>query len=129
MAITVADVQTSVGRPLTDAEQGQAWMWIGDARTIITHGPDGRSTIDLATLDESTLDMVVREAVANRIKRPDSATQVSVSVDDGQVSRTYESGTGQIEILPWMWSILMPAASGGAFTIGTAYPRGHHARR
>lgn len=126
MAVSDFEVQTSLGRPLTPAEVEQARLWIGDARTIISHGPEGHSTIDLSTLDEETLDMVVREAVANRLKRPDSATQVSVSVDDGQVSRTYESSTGQLEILPWMWNMLLPAESGAAFTIGTAHLKRVH---
>ena len=117
MAVLAFDVQTAVGRPLTPSEMAQAELWIDDAKIIISRGPDGRSEVNLAALDQRTLDMVVREAVANRIKRPDSAKQVSVSVDDGQVSRTYETATGQIEILPAWWALLLPAESGAAFTI------------
>jgi hypothetical protein len=124
VTVTVDEVQTAVGRTLTTEERAQAALWITDAPTIIRHGPDGTSNLDLASLDPDALNLVVRESVSNRIKRPDSATQVSVSVDDGQVSRTYESGTGQLEIQPWMWNMLLPAASGGAFTI-----RLDHARR
>lgn len=121
MAVTVDDVQTTVGRALTQAERDQAAQWITDALVIISHGPDGRGSIDTSTLDGPTLDLVVREAVAARIKRPDSATQVSVSVDDAQVSRTYASGTGQIEILPIWWGWLLPDLTSGAFSVRPHY--------
>lgn len=111
MAVTVGNVQTTLGRSLSTAEQAQAELWIDQARTII----GARLTLD--DLDQGILDMVVTEAVANRVKRPDSAKQVSVSVDDGQVSRSYESGTGQIEILPEWWDLLAPAAASNAFSI------------
>ena len=101
----------------------QAEMWIVDAATLLSRGPDGRTPINLDDVDEDVVNMVIRELVANRLKRPDSATQVSVSVDDGQVTRTYESGTGQLQVLPWMWTMLQPngEGSGGAFTIRTPH--------
>ena len=98
MATDWFEVQTTVGRTLTTQEQQQAELWIGQARTIISRGPDGRSPMDLDSLDQQVLDMVVTEAVADRVKHPDDATQVDVSVDDGRVSRRYESGSGQIRI-------------------------------
>ena len=122
--VTWTDVQTTLGRPLTDAQKEQADAWIEQARTIIR----GRLG-DLDLLDQPTLDMVVTEAVADRTKRPDSATQVTVQVDDGQVSKRYESSAGQIHILDEWWALLSPKTSGGAFTIHPPRPNRYgHAR-
>lgn len=127
--ITANDVRIEVGRALTDAELAQATLWIESTRTIISHGRDGRSQIDLTALDQATLDMVVREAVADRIKHPDAAKQVSISVDDAQVSRTYEASSGRIAILDEWWDMLFPKQSTGAFTIDMRpRRRGRHAR-
>ena len=114
--VTWSDVQATMGRPLTSAEIYQSTLWIGQARSII-----GARLGSLEALDQGILDMIVTEAVANRLKRPDSATQVSVSVDDGQVSRTYESSTGQIEILPQWWALLSPTTTTGAFSVRPHY--------
>lgn len=128
--ITVNDVQVEVGRTLTATERAQAELWIESAKTIISHGRDGRSQIDLTALDQPTLDMVIREAVADRIKHPDAAKQVSISVDDAQVSRTYEASSGRIIILDEWWDMLFPKQSTGAFTIDMRpRRRGQHARR
>lgn len=116
MAVTWIDVQTTLGRPLTPAEQGQSELWITQARNII-----GRRLGDLAALDQAILDMVVTEAVANRVKRPDSATEVSVQIDDGQTTKRYESAAGQIEILPEWWALLSPTATSGAFSVRPHY--------
>lgn len=114
--ITYTTVETTLGRSLSDAEQAQAGLWISQALTIISSRLG-----DTTLLDQDVLAMVVTEAVANRIKRPDSATQISVSVDDGQVSRTYESSTGGIEILPEWWELLSPASAGAAFSVTPYY--------
>ena len=126
MATSVTNVQITVGRTLTATETAQATLWIEDARAIISLGRDGRSIVDLDGLDQTTLDMVVREAVASRVKRPDDASQVSVQVDDAQVSRRYESGTGQIEITDRWWDMLFPTTSRGAFTISAVPRHVHH---
>ena len=82
-------------------------------------------------VEHAALQEHVTEAVANRLKRPDDATEVTVQHDDTQVSRRYESSTGQIEILDQWWALLFPATAGagGAFTIPLHYHRhgsGHH---
>ena len=127
MAITWYEVQATVGRILTTLEQQQAELWIGQARTIISRGPDGRSPLDLDSLDQQVLDMVVTEAVADRVKHPDDTTEVSVRVDDGQVTRRRESATGQIRIRDEWWALLEPdpKPSRGAFTIHSAPASGY----
>lgn len=75
----------------------------------------------LEGLDPDVVDEVVRLAVAEKVKRPDSATQVDVAVDDARVSRRYESSTGRVTILPEWWLWLSPSSGKGkAFVIDTA---------
>jgi YesN/AraC family two-component response regulator len=115
--VTWRDVQATLGRTLTTLQQQQADKWITQARTIIG-ARAVREATTLDGLDQDILAMVVTEAVANRMKRPDDATQVQVQVDDAQTTRRYESATGQIEITEDWWDILFPSTSATAFSIG-----------
>ena len=92
-------------------------MWISDAMLLI----EARLG-DPWLLDEQKLMYVVREAVVAQVRRPDDATQVAVSVDDGSVSRTYRSSSGRVEIRDEWWALLDPdfGDSGKAFSIDTA---------
>ena len=115
MAITSDDIGIALGRPSIDDTTEQQWdLWISDARLLI----EARLG-DLALLDQAKLDYVVREAVVAQIKHPDDATQVSVSVDDGQSSRTYRSGKGRVHILDEWWALLAPTPTSGAFSLDT----------
>lgn len=120
MAVTPDEVGITLGDSCpTPIPWGQWMMWIADAEMLISAWA-ARSGHALTDLDGTQVDYVVREAVALKVKRPDSATQVDVAVDDGRVSRRYESSTGQITILPEWWDLLTPAAStssGGAFSV------------
>lgn len=120
MAVTPDQVATTLGVSCPDPIPYAQWdMWISDATLLITNWAT-RNGYTFAGLDSATVDYVIREAVALKVKRPDSATQVDVAVDDGRVSRRYESSTGQITILPEWWAMLTPvasASSGGAFSI------------
>ena len=116
MAVTPADIAVELGRTApesTDAEYAQWELWIADARFLI-----GKRLGDITALDQDTVDYVVRQAVAAHVKRPDDATQVAVSVDDGSVSRTYRSSRGRVEIIDDWWALLAPAdTTGKAFSI------------
>ena len=110
--ITTADVATALGRsqPLVDSAERLQWdMWIRDARFLIK-----ARLGDLEALDQEALDYVTREAVAAMVRRPDDATQVDISVDDGRVSRIYQSSQGKVFIRTEWWDLLTPAGSGGA---------------
>ena len=85
-------------------------MWIADAVRAINRRAV-KQGIDVATLDQEDVDYVVREAVTDHIKHPDDATQVAVSIDDGNVSRTYRSSRGRVTILPEWWEILFPTTA------------------
>jgi len=111
------DVQTTLGRIFTDLQRSQAEAWILQAETIIGARAVREGTT-LNALDQGILAMVVTEAVAARVKRPDDATQVQVQVDDAQTTRRYESATGQIEIIEVWWDMLFPAVAGDAFSVG-----------
>lgn len=111
MYATVADVVANLGRPLSDVETAQASLWIGWAESTIA-----RRMGDLALLDSATLNMVIVEAVTARLRSPEPLTQVSVSVDDANVSKTYQRSTGLITILPEWWAALGWVES-GAFSV------------
>ena len=119
--VTWEQVQTTLGRPLTEHEKPQADLWIDHARLII-HTRLG----DLAALDQHVLDFVVVEAVARRLRHPAEERQVSVTIDDGTVAKTYQSSSGLIEILPEWWDMLTanPASLTDAFSVTPHYRSG-----
>lgn len=115
MAITPEHVAVELGRTdsLSQTEQAQWELWISDARMLIQ-----ARLGDLAELDQSRLDYVVRQAVAAQVRRPDDATVVDVSVDDGRESRTYRSSAGRVTIRDEWWALLSDdSKSTGAFSI------------
>lgn len=100
--------------PVEGSDTWATWVqWIDDAELAIRVGLIRRGVEGgLDALDQDVLAFVVREAVALKVKRPDSATQVDVAVDDAKVSRRYESSTGQVTILPEWWGMLLLGVSG-----------------
>ena len=128
MAVTPAIIAVALGRNLSinDTEFQQWQMWIQDAEMLIEAR---RIALDVdGPLDETKLDYVVREAVIAHIRRPDDATQVTVSVQDASTSKTYRSSKGRIDILDEWWTLLgLTAPTGGAWAIDTADGAGVHA--
>jgi hypothetical protein len=125
MAVSPIDIAVELGRTAPSAsstEYAQWEQWIADALFLI-----GRRLGDVAELDQPTLDYVVRQAVTAHVRRPDDATQVSVSVDDGSVARTYRSSRGRVEIIDEWWGLLAPAdTTGKAFSITPSGGDGPH---
>ena len=124
--ITTADVAVALGRPQPDvnsAERLQWDMWIRNARLQLRKGDGTHKGLgDLDLLDQETLDYVLVEAVAAKVKRPDDATQVDISVDDGRVSKLYQSSTGTVFIRPEWWEMLAPTGqTSGAFSTRPSY--------
>lgn len=114
MAVTIETIAVALGRtaPAAGAPEELQWeMWIGDALMLI----EARLG-DPALLNQAVLDYVVREAVVSHVRKPDDATQVAVSVDDGSVSRTYRSSKGRVSIIDDWWEMLSPTATAGAFS-------------
>ena len=110
--VTPDQVAIALGRPQPAGPLRQQWQqWIDDGYLLV------RTRLgDLSLLDQELLDYVVREAVTAMVRRPDDATQVEVAVDDGRVSRTYQTGSGRVTILDEWWELLAPATD-QAFSI------------
>lgn len=120
MAVTPETIAVALGRTTPeDVEYAQWDMWIEDALMLIEARLGDPTLADLdPPLDQVKLDYVVREAVKAQVLRPDDATQVAVSVDDGSVSKTYRSSSGRVTILDIWWDLLAPTTSTtGAFSI------------
>lgn len=117
MSVTPEMIAVALGvtAPEPESIQAQQWeLWIDDAVMLIENR---REKLDADEIDEVKLDYVVRQAVVAHIKRPDDATQVTVSVDDASSSRTYRSGKGRVAILDEWWTLLGLTEPDGAFSI------------
>lgn len=117
MPITPANIAVALGvePPATDSIKWGQWnLWITDAYMLIENR---RAQLDVAVIDEAKTDYVAREAVVAQVKRPDDATQVTISVDDGQASKSYRSGKGRVTILDEWWTLLGLTDPSGAFSI------------
>jgi hypothetical protein len=128
MAVTSLMIATALGvaDPDPASTQFAQWtMWTADALMLI----EARAAeLGITTaLDAAKLDYVVRQAVVAHVQRPDDATQVSVSVDDGSTSRTYRSGKGRITILDEWWTLLgLTDPTTGAYSVDTLGPCSLH---
>lgn len=117
MPVIPDDIAVELGRtapPSTASPEYRQWeQWIADALMLIS-----ARLGDTTLLDQARLDYVVRQAVTAHALRPDDATQVSVQVDDGSMSKTYRSSSGRVEILDEWWRLLAPVdTTGKAFSI------------
>ena len=127
MSVTPGMLAVALGRaaPEPGSTTEQQWqLWIEDALMLIS---DRQEKLGVSIPDAAKVDYVVREAVVAHIKRPDDATQVTVSIDDGSSSRSYQSGKGRVNILDEWWSLLGLVEASGAFAVDMAGgPRGVH---
>lgn len=119
--ITPANIAVALGvsAPAWGSPTESQWdMWVGDALMLVQARVD--SIDPTPTVDQARLDYVIREAVVAQVRRPDDATQVTVSIDDGSTSRTYSSSRGRVSMTDEWWALLgLASASGGAFDIDT----------
>jgi hypothetical protein len=92
-------------------------LWIADALMLVQIRYDSLED-DTVVVDQDRLDYVIREAVVAHAQRPDSSTQVSTSVDDATVAKTFSTGKGRVSILDEWWTMLgLTTTSGsGAFS-------------
>lgn len=120
MAVTPGMIAVALGvtAPASGSATEQQWqMWIDDAEMLIE---TRRAQLDVDSIDEAKLDYVVRESVVAHVKRPEDATQVTVSVDDGSTSKTYRSGKGRVSIADEFWVLLGLTDPKGAYAFDTA---------
>lgn len=118
MAVTPSDVAISLGASCPDPIPDEQWLqWISDVNMLIQDWA-ARNGYVYAEMSPSALDFVIRETVADRAKNPDGATQVEVSVDDGRVSRRYQTASGTFRVRDEWWDLLRPATASpqGAFS-------------
>lgn len=111
---TYQDVAVALGRPIsTEAEQAQVNYWLEGIELFIK-----ARFGDLTTLDQAALKYVETEAAAGKVRRTaNAASSISVAVDDGTVTRRYETSVSAGDISDEWWDLLEPAASAEAFTI------------
>ena len=117
MSVTPAMLAVALGQaaPESGSVTEKQWqMWIEDAHMLID---SRRAQLGAEIPDQAKLDYVVREAVVAHIKRPDDATQVTIAIDDGSSSRSYQSGKGRVVILDEWWALLGLSGGSGAFSI------------
>lgn len=115
---TYTDVGVALRRTISDpAEQAQIEHWLTGAEMAV------RSRLgNPALLDQAVLKYVETEAVAEKVRRSGrEESSITVSVDDGAVTRRYE-GMGADDISGDLWSLLSPARSSSAYTIGVVSP-------
>lgn len=108
MTVTPAMIAIKLGMvaPEPGSIQEQQWQLDIDDALMLIEDRAEQLDVDIATISEKKIDYVVREAVAAYIKRPDDATQVSITVDDATTSKSYRSGKGRVAILDEWWSML-----------------------
>lgn len=118
MSVTPNMIAVALGQaaPVPGSIQEQQWdLWISDAEMLIEAR---RLSVDPdLVIDEAKLDYVVRESVVSHVRKPDDATQVTVSVDDGSTSKSYKSGKGRVTILDEWWLFLGLTETNGAFAV------------
>lgn len=108
MPVTPAMIAVKLGvtAPEPGSVQEQQWqMDIDDALMLIEDRAE-QLDVEISTISEKKLDYVIREAVVAHIKKPDDATQVSITVDDATTSKSYRSGKGRVSILDEWWTML-----------------------
>lgn len=115
--VTPATIAVALGQaaPASGSFTEQRYaMWIADALMLVQLRYDSLDD-DALVVNQDLLDYVVREAVVAHAQRPDDSTQVSTSVDDASVSKTYRTGKGRVTILDEWWTMLgLGTASGSA---------------
>lgn len=118
MAVTLDDIATRLGvaTPANDSPTGKQWLaWIDDAQALIAMRAESLG-LTLEGLDPVQRLRVVTLAVVAMARKPDDATTVDVAIDDGRVSRRYESSTGRVGILDEWWTWLGLTSPSGAFS-------------
>lgn len=118
MSVTPDMIAVALGQaaPSTGSTTELQWhMWIADAEMLIE---SRKISLKIETpVDEAKRDYVVREAVVAHVRKPDDATQVTIAVDDGSTSRTYQSAKGRVTILDEWWTLLGLVETSGAYAI------------
>lgn len=112
---TYEDVAVAIGRPIsTAAEQAQVEWWLEGFELFIVNrfGP-------VADLTEGVVRYVEVEAAAAKVDRAQNkgASSITVSVDDGGVTRRFENPVTASDITDEWWNLLDPNTSSASASI------------
>lgn len=118
MAVTPDDIAVELGRPtpVQEPTRTQWETWIDRTYRAIERRAENLG-IDYGSLDPQLVDDVVILAVSAHAERPTSETQVTVSADDGSVSRQYRSSQGRVVILDEWWVDLGLTAASDVYSL------------
>lgn len=118
MNVTPTDIAVELARPTPDSPVADQWQaWIGRAYRLIE---DRLGAVAYAAAPVDVVDDVVRIAVSEHVRawRDTTASQYTVTVDDGTVSRRFDAGVSYLTIPDGLWELLIPSSGlDGAFTI------------
>lgn len=100
---THEDVAVSIGRPIsTPAEQAQVEWWLDGAEMVISN-----QLGDVTLLSQPAVKYVEVEVVAAKVRRHGTLeSSITVAVDDGSVTRRYESPVTDEDIRDEWWALL-----------------------
>lgn len=100
---TYQDVATAIGRPISDQdEQAQVEWWLNGIELVII----GRLG-DVSELSAEVVRYVESEVVAEKVRRAGQAeSSITVAVDDGSVTRRYDSPPSDADISAEWWALL-----------------------
>ena len=106
MSVLPVDVGVELGVVAPSALALQQYQsWIYQATFLIG------KRLDLGTLDPDDVDYVVLQSVVQHARHPSNEVQMSTSVDDASVSRTFRASAGRVVIPDDLWVILDPAVA------------------
>jgi hypothetical protein len=110
---TFQDVEVELGRTLaSSAEVSQVTWWLAGIEALI-----GARLGDVTALDQQLLTIVEVSAVAAKVRRgAQTASSVTVAVDDGSVTRRYDNPVSLSDITDEWWSWLDPDTGAGVFS-------------
>lgn len=109
MAVADADdVAVALGRSLSSsAEEGQIEWWLTGLELILA-----AEMGDLTVLDQAALLYVEVEAIAEKVRRQGTQeSSITVSVDDGSVTRRYDNPVTADDITDQWWKLLGRAST------------------
>lgn len=117
---TYTDVGVALRRTISDpAEQAQITWWLDGVELLIK---SRLGTVSL--LDQAVVKRVEVEVVAEKVRRAGrEESSITVSVDDGSVTRRYETRVTAGDIDDDLWALFGKKFAGSAYTIGVKSPR------
>lgn len=120
---TWQEVAVALARPSSDFstdQQDQITWWLTGVEMLVR----GRLG-DITLLDQDVLKYVEVEAVAEKVRRHGTReSSITVSADDGSVTRRYENQVDAADVNDAWWELLSPATTTDAFTINPILRRG-----